>query len=353
MLGLVTVFGLSLAACGNSQGQSNAEDNRNLVNDPYTAQEMMLGTIVNLTVYDEGGQEAIDVTLDRIAELDGMFSMTDENSEIYEINENAGVEPVQVSDEVFHVMEESVYYAELSDGLFDPTVGTVTDLWGIGQEDAGVPTESEIEEAVSLVDYEKIELNEEDQTVYLEEEGMMLDLGAIAKGYITDQAIQTLVDNGVTTGIADLGGDLYVLGDSHRGVDTPWRVGIQNPFAGSGEIVGMVPVKNESVVTSGIYERFIEDDEGNQYHHIMNPETGKPVDNELAGLSLVAPDAITGDGLSTAVFSMGVEQGLEFVNNLNGIEAIFITKDQEIYLSDGYESEFELTDNSFELANVD
>jgi len=345
LLFLIGIVGVTLTACG------TFGDPRELADEPYEAQEFLLGTLANIKVYDEGKEDALNDALARVEELDGMFSMTDSNSEIYAINQAAGQEPVEVSDEVFYVIEQALDYAEESNGLFDPTVGVITDLWGIGQDDARVPSQEEIEEKLPLVDYEKVQLDEEGQTVYLEEEGMMLDLGAIAKGYITDEAARTLVNQGVTTSIVDLGGDIYVIGSSHRAIDDDWRVGIQNPFDERGEIVGIVPVKNESVVTSGIYERYVEDDEGNQYHHIINPQTGYPVNNEIAGLSLVAENSLRGDALSTAVFEMGVEEGLEFVNSKEDIEAVFITKDQEIYLSEGYAEEFELTNEDFELVN--
>lgn len=336
----LSVLAFVLGACGQ-------EDPRALAEEPYEAQEFMLGTLVSVQVFDEGGEEGLNAALDRIAELDGRFSATNEDSEISAVNQAAGQEPVQVSEEVFYVVEESLRYAEESSGRFDPTIGALTDLWGIGQEDAQVPSQEEIDQALELVDYSSVEMNEETQTIYLPREGMKLDLGAIAKGYITDAATQTLVDHGVTTAIVDLGGDIFVLGASNRSIDDPWRVGIQNPFGERGEILGIVPVHDESVVTSGIYERVLEQD-GETYHHLLNPQTGYPFDNELAGLSLVAPSALEGDALATSVFSMGLEEGLSYVNSLEDVEAVFITKEQEIYLSDGYEDEFELTDDSFE-----
>lgn len=344
-LSFLTIF---ITACSNNDAENTGEDSRQLVEEPYERQEFLLGTLVNIKVYDEDSEEALDNAIDRIEELDGVFSMTNQNSEIYAINEASGKEPVEVSDEVYHVVESAVNYAKESDGRMDPTIGALTSLWGIGTEDAAVPSQEEVDEVLPLVDYEQVELNEENQSVYLTEEGMKLDLGAIAKGYITDAATEVLVEEGVTTAIVDLGGDIYLLGSSTRGENDDWRIGVQNPFDDRGEIVGLLPVTDEAVVTSGIYERFITDDEGNEYHHILDPETGFPFENEIAGLSVTAANAMDGDALSTVLFSMGLEEGLKFAATLEDVTAVFITRDNEIYISEGDEANFELLDDSFD-----
>lgn len=348
-LPLLLMVALVVGAC--SGGESNPDDPRDLAEEPYQREEFLLGTLVTIQVFDEGQEEAANLAMERVADLDGRFSMTNESSEIYKVNENAGQEPVEVSEEVFYVLEESLAYAEISEGGFDPTVGALTALWGFGHEDASVPSEEEINQVLPLVDYQKVDLNAENQTVYLQEEGMKLDLGGVAKGFITDEAARVLQDQGVTTALADLGGDIYVIGPSTRGIDEPWRIGIQDPFKGRGEIIGIAPVQDEAIVTSGIYERTVEEGD-RQYHHLIDPETGYPFENEIAGLSLVANSAMVGDALATSVFSMGVEEGLEFVNNDESLEAIFITREREIYLSSGYEDEFQITnEDEFTVMN--
>lgn len=348
-----------LVACSNGAGDSDdtasENDPRELVDEPYERQEFLLGTLVNIKVYDEGKEDALNAAIERIEELDGTFAMTNPSSEVYAINEASGQEPVEVSDEVYYVIEASLNYAEASGGRMDPTIGALTSLWGIGTDHAKVPTQEELDEATALVDYQKVELNEEDQSVYLAEEGMKLDLGSIAKGYITDAATEVLVEEGVSTAIVDLGGDIYLLGASGRGPSDPWRIGVQNPFDDRGEIVGLLPVIDEAVVTSGIYERLVTDDEGNEYHHILNPETGMPFDNEIAGLTVAAETTMDGDALSTVLFSMGLEDGLEYAASLEDVTAVFITRDKEIYVSEGDQVEFELLDDDFEYMgdNVD
>ncbi|PRY82365.1 FAD:protein FMN transferase [Alkalibacterium olivapovliticus] len=343
LLLFVPLFSIVLLAC-------EEEDPRGLADEPYDRTEFLLGTVANIRVYNEGKEEALDKAFDRVQELDEWFAMQNPESEISEVNRQAGIEPVAVSDEVFHVMERALYYAEESDGSFDPTIGVVTSLWGIGQDYAAVPEDDELAEALEVVDYRLIELNEEDQTVYLQEEGMVLDLGAIAKGYITDEAARVLVEEGVNTAIIDLGGDIVVVGNSTRGEDEAWNVGIQNPYGERGDILGMVPVSDRAIVTSGIYERLIRDGD-NEYHHLMDTETGYPIDNNISGISIIADNAMDADALANIAFALGVEAGLEYVNSLDGVDVIYITNEREVFASDGISETVQINDTDFEKIN--
>lgn len=329
-------------------GCQGNDDPRDLASQPYEEDRILMGTMARIQVFNEDKEEAVEAAFSRVEELDLMFSMQNPDSEIAAVNEAAGIEPVSVSDEVYYVMEVALDYAEKSDGRFDPTIGAVTDLWGIGQEDARVPEEEELAEAVEVVDYSLVEMNEEEQSIYLPVEGMTIDLGAIAKGYITDEAARILGEHGVDTAIIDMGGDIFVMGTSARGPEEPWNVGIQDPYEARGQILGMLPVTDEAIVTSGIYERVIEGN-GQTYHHLMNPATGYPFDNEIAGISIIAETALDGDALATIVFSMGVEEGLSYVNELDGVEVIFVTKEYEVVASEGYTGLIEITDDDYEL----
>ena len=151
---------------------------------------------------------------------------------------------------------------------------------------------------------------------------MLLDLGAIAKGFITDQVAEVLKENDVTTAIIDLGGNIYVMGNNPSRKD--WTVGIQDPFAPRGETIGVISESNKSVVTSGIYERVLEVD-GKSYHHLLDPVNGYPFNNDVAGVTIISSKSVDGDGLSTSVFSKGIEGGLEFIEQFEGTEAIFIS----------------------------
>lgn len=347
---LFILFAFVLFGCSNQENNSNnAEQESNLLENPYQKTEIVMGTAVTLRIYDEGKEELIDKAFEKLRELDKITDLRTEGSEIYEINQNAGIAPVKVSDEIFALIKSGIEYSEASDGLFDITVEPLTSLWNIGFDDARKPAQEEIDEVLPLIDYNKVELNEEEKTVFLKEEGMGLDLGAIAKGYFTDLVAQFFSENGVTTAIIDLGGNLYVMGNHPSGRE--WSVGIQDPDANRGKTVGRIFTTNKSIVTSGIYERVLEVD-GEKYHHLLNPFDGYPFENELAGVSIISDKSIDGDGLSTGVYGKGLEEGMEFVETLDGIEAVFVTKDKKVYVTSGLVDEFELTNEEYELAEL-
>ncbi|TVP91341.1 FAD:protein FMN transferase [Alkalibacterium sp.] len=340
---MIPVLSLTLFAC-------NDDDSRGLAEQPYERTEFLLGTVANMRVFNQDGEDAMDKAFDRVKELDEWFSMQNPDSEISEVNRQAGIEPVEVSEEVFYVMERALHFAEESGGSFDPTIGAVTSLWGIGQEYAAVPDQDELDAAVAVVDYQLVELDEDNQTIYLQEEGMVLDLGAIAKGYITDEAARVLVEEGVNTAIVDLGGDIVVVGNSTRGEDDPWNVGIQNPYGDRGDIIGMVPVSDRAIVTSGIYERLVRDGD-DEYHHLMNPDTGYPFENNISGISIIADNAMDADAIANIAFSLGVEEGLDYINGLEGVEVIYTTNDLEVFVSEGITEDVEINHNDFEKVN--
>lgn len=342
-----SLFAMVLAACGT---ENAAESEPNLMEEPDVRREFLMGTYIVLQVYDEGKEEALDDAIARIEELDEKLSSNDAGSEIDAINQAAGENPVEVSDDVFSLIEIAHEYSAVPNSGFDYTIGPITSLWRIGFDDARVPEPEEIEAVLPLVDYSNSELNADEQTVYLTEEGMRIDLGAIAKGYIADEVIEVVKEHDVTTAIIDLGGNVVVMGDSPNRDTGGFNVGVQNPDSSRGEIVGSINLKDKTIVTSGIYERYIEKD-GETYHHLLNPATGYPFDNELAGVTIITDKSVDGDALSTLVFGFGLEEGLEYVNQLENTEGVFITKENEIYTSDGLFDTFNLTDGSFTWIN--
>jgi len=326
----------------------STEEEATILETPYDQTEFLMGTYVSLRVYDEGKEDVLDEAFARVEELEGQIAMNDPSSEIAAINAAAGEESVVVSEDVYTLIETAADYSALPNSGFDYTIGPITNLWRIGFDDARVPEPEEVEAVLPLVDYEKVELNPEEESVYLTEPGMVIDLGAIAKGYITDEVKEVFLENGVTTAIMDLGGNVVVMGDSPTREEGGFNVGVQDPFSDRGEYVGAINLSNRSIVTSGIYERYIEED-GEIYHHLMNPDTGYPFDNNLASVTIISEDSIDGDALSTVVFGFGLEDGLAYVNEQENIEGIFITKDREMYLSDGIGDEFSLTNDSYTL----
>lgn len=334
---------LSLGAC-------TSKEEVKLREKPYERKEFMMGTYVDLRIYDEGKEEVLDLAVERIEELENKLSMNDSNSEIFEINEKAGQSAVQVSEDVFPLIKKSAEYSETNKDGFDYTIGPIVNLWRIGYDDARKPSQEEIDKALPLVNEQNVELDADEQTVFLKKNDMRLDLGAIAKGYITDEAIKVFEENDVTTGSVDLGGNIVIRGNSPSRDEGGWNVGVQNPFTERGGIVGFLNLKDQSIVTSGIYERYLEED-GKQYHHLLSPETGYPFDNEIAGVTIISDYSTDGDALSTAVFALGLEGGLNYVNKEKGIEAIFVTKDKDIYTSDGVTDNFNLSDDEFNWIN--
>lgn len=334
---LVVFFGLLaliLTACGNNQPKINKQ--------PYEDKQFLMGTYVQIRIYDDGKKAVLKPAFARVKELADKITVNEKGSEIDAINDAAGEKPVKVTDDMYYLLKEAYKYSQDSKGGFDMAIGSITSLWRIGFPDARKPAQSEIDQALKLVNYHEVVFNDTDKTVYLKEKGMKLDLGAIAKGYITDEVVKVLQENEVTTAIVDLGGNIFVLGHSPRNDQKEdWTVGIQDPNQARNVVLGSVPESNKSLVTSGIYERYLEAD-GKTYHHLFNPKTGYPFDNDIAGVTIISKKSIDGDGLSTAVFSMGVKNGMDYVEDLKNTEAIFVTKDDQVYVTSGLKDVFKL-----------
>lgn len=320
----------------------------NKVTEPLSKTELLMGTVVTVTLYDSNDEGILDKVFTKVKELESTLSINENGTLVDKINESAGIEPVKVDYDTYTVIKKGLEYAKLSNGLFDISVGPIVKLWNIGLPEAKVPTQEEIDSRIPLVGYSDVELNDEENTVFLKRQGMMIDLGGVAKGYTADVISDILTEEGVKSAIIDLGGNIFAHGLKVDG--STWRIGIQNPFSDRGDIIGTITVKNKSIVTSGIYERYIEKD-GIKYHHILSPKTGYPYENELAGITIISDKSSDGDALSTSVFAMGVEEGMKFVNTQEGIDAIFVTKENKIYITDGIRDIFKLTNTDFTLSN--
>lgn len=320
----------------------------NTKKEPISKSSFFMGTIVNITLYDKFDETILDKVFNKINEIESLLSLNIKDSEINKINNKAGIEPVKVSSITFDVIEKSLEYSKLSNGNFDITIGPLVKLWGIGSENAKLPNDNEILDTLDLINYENIILNKEENSVFLTENNMILDLGAIAKGYIADVISELLLEEGVTKAIIDLGGNIFALGEKSKNEN--WTIGIQNPFENRGAPLGTLSISNQSVVTSGIYERYLEVN-NIKYHHILNPQTGYPYDNNLASVTIVSSKSIDGDSLSTSTFGMGILEGLELVESLKNIEGIFVTKSKEVFISSGLKNNFKLLDDSFVIVN--
>ncbi|MCL2213733.1 MAG: FAD:protein FMN transferase [Treponema sp.] len=324
--------------------------------------EEALGTVCIITLYDQGKNNIYNEMFSRIHEIENLMSVNIPSSDISRINSNAGIAPVHVNEETFKVIQRALYYAQLSGGAFDPTVGPLVLLWGIGAEPR-VPSREEIDQVLPLVNWRNVELNPEESSVFLARRGMALDLGAIAKGYAADEAAKAAKEAGIKRALIDLGGNIVILGAKTD--RSPWRVGIQNPGKDRGEIIGFLQITEQlsagrtaerdsgikkTIVTSGVYERFFEED-GMRYHHLFSPSQGypahitEPAQNNLLSVTIITDISMDADALSTAVFVLGYDKGISLAENIPGTEAIFVFEDRSIIATPG--ADFTITDNTF------
>ena len=350
---------LLFSACGPSGSSQGPES------------EYVLGTICTVNLFEQGTPALYSRVFSRLRELEDILSANREGTDLDKVNKNSGLGPVKVRPEVIEVLEKALEYAEKSNDSLDPTVGPLIKLWGIGTDRARVPGEDEIREALNLIDYHKVEIDKENGTVFLERAGMALDLGAIAKGYAADELVKILTREGVKRAIIDLGGNIFAMGEkkttrsfgdiikglvpggSGKGKaddESFWRIGIQDPREDRGNYLGILKVKNKTVVTSGKYERFFEEG-GKRYHHIFLIENGFPVENGLLSVSIVADKSIDADALSTAAFILGWERGRDLIATVPGAQGIFVSEDLSVRLTPGVEGEFTLTAAEYHLAD--
>ena len=295
-------------------------------------------TVITIEAYTND-ESILDDAIAECQRYDDLLSKTKEGSDVWKIN-HANGERVAVSQETLDIIRKALEYSKLSDGKFDITIEPCVALWDFTGENMGVlPDEAELAEAASHVDYTKVDVT--DEGVQLPA-GETIDLGAIAKGYITDRIKDFLVERGITCGMLNFGGNVLAIGSKPDGSN--WNIGIQDPASTTGESIAVVPVSDSAVVTSGIYERGFDVD-GVRYHHILDTSTGWPVQNELAGITILASDAFDADALSTTVFAMGLEEGTAFVEGLDGVEAVFITRDEQVSWTSGLNDRLTLLNN--------
>lgn len=253
------------------------------------------------------------------------------------LNRAAGQYEVELSDEVLFVLNKAKHYSEICKGSFDITLAPLARLWGIFTSSEKIPLQEEINEALKLTGHNYLSINNELKTSKLEKSGQCVDLGAIAKGYAADRAIEIYKQYGVESAFVNLGGNVAVLGNKPNG--DSFRVGIQNPLLQRGQCLGAVNAANKTVVTSGDYVRYFEKD-NKKYHHILDPRTGYPAESSLMSTTIVSKESIAADALSTAIFILGLEAGIKLIDSQEDMEAIFITKDKEIYVTKGLKEDF-------------
>jgi thiamine biosynthesis lipoprotein len=277
---------------------------------------------------EEEGNSYIDLAIEEISRIERLISSWDPNSQTSEINKNAGIQPVIVDKELFQLIERALKISKLTNGAFDISYASMDKVWFFDGTMTKMPDKKDIEQSVAKVGYQNIILNPEDNSVYLALEGMKIGFGAIGKGYAADKAKALLIEKGVSAGIINASGDLNTWGKQPDQKD--WMVAIVNPL-NKEKVFSWMPVYNSAVVTSGNYEKYVSFN-GVLYSHIIDPRTGYPSTGILS-VTVFTANAELADALATSIFVMGVETGLDFVNQLNGVECIIIDKDSKIITS--------------------
>ena len=288
-----------------------------------------MDTYMTLTAYGEHAKEAVDKAAERVEALDALLSTGNENSEIYQLNQNG---EATLSEEGGYLVERALELYKKTEGAFDIAIYPVMQAWGFPTQDYHVPDDDTLKEKLALADASKVNYDKDTRKIFFDQDGMEIDLGGIAKGYTSSQIMQIYQDCGVTSGLVNLGGNVQALGCKTDG--SKWRVAIQSPDD-TEEYLGILEIEDQAVITSGGYERYFEED-GVTYHHIIDPATGYPADSGLISVTIVSDDGTLADGLSTSLFIMGEEKAAQFWReNSDEFEAIMETSDGELYVTEG------------------
>lgn len=296
-------------------------------NSPVEDTRFLMDTLVRITAYSWNDNVPVTDTIDKVFELmagiESRVSSHISSSEISQIVEQADKVPVHVSRDVIYLISESKKISLETHGLFDPTVGGVQQLWGFESEHAKVPDPSLIQSALNLVDFSQILIN--DSTVFLNKAGMRFDMGGVAKGYIIDEAVQFLIESGITSGIIDAGGDLRIFGIHPK--RKTWRIAIRHPRSETMQFLAVLETEATAVATSGDYERYFVES-GVKYHHILDPKKGYPA-RGCVSVTIVTDNALKADATATAVFVMGPEKGMEFIESALDLEGIIVYEKED------------------------
>lgn len=313
---LICVF--ALTACG-------VQDNREYEKTVYA-----MDTVMTLKAYGTNAEKALNDAQREIERLDNNLRRGNSDSEVYAVNTQKSA---QVSEETAELVKDAIDICEMTNGAFDISIAPIMDLWGFYTKDFYVPTAEEVSEKLEKVDYKNVTVDKNTISV---KDGSQIDLGGIAKGYLSDRIMEIFREDGVESGIVSLGGNVQTLGTKLDGSD--WKVAIQHPD--NDTYIGGLSVSDTAVITSGGYQRFFEQD-GVIYHHIIDPKTGYPSDSGLKSVSIVSENGILADGLSTALFVMGLDEGTKYWREHDGFDAVFMTDDNRIYITEGIADIFE------------
>ncbi len=307
----------------------------------YRKTMILMDTLVTIHVVadsEQAADRAMAKAFEEIAKLDTLLNFFSDTSELAMINRNAGTSGVRVSPETLEVLEKAVYASEKSGGAFDVTIGPEISLWNFFTQKK--PDDATVRERLAFVNYRMLVLDRNASTAELKKKGMLMDLGAIAKGYAADKALDALKKSGIRSGLVAVAGDIKAFGLKPDG--KPWRVGIRNPRqkGKDDEILATLEVRDMAISTSGDYERFFVMD-GERFHHILDPKTGYPA-RGCQSVSIMAKESVTSDSFSTAIFVLGPEKGMKLLRQL-GLEGVIVDSEGKIHITPGLEGRIEFT----------
>ncbi len=315
---IIVLFAIILFLTACNSGDENIEVSKDF---------FAMDTYMSLSATSVSPETALDESYHMILEIENLISRTNEESDIYRLNQSNGA-VVVVSDLTYEILSIAVECAEKTEGAFDPTICAITDLWGIGTEEAAVPTEEEIGLALETVSYENIVLLGENQVQLLN--GAQVALGARGKGYAADQVVEIYEENEILYGVISLSGNVYVYGEKVDG--SLWNIGITDPDDTS-EISITLQTQQTSIVTTGAYERYFEED-GIIYHHIFDAETGYPCETDIKSVTVISENSTIADIYATALFVMGYEEAIAFAQGIEEMSVIIVNEKDEVYVSD-------------------
>ncbi|QCK25289.1 apbE family protein [Streptococcus pyogenes] len=305
-----------------------------------TQQLKLMGTVIDIQIESDKACQQLSRVIDSLYTYKNRFSANDSNSELMAINQAAGVKPVSVHSDLFNLIQIGKAHSLSTPSNLNIAIGPLVQAWRIGFEDARVPSHNLISQQLALTDPRQILIDDKKQTVFLQQVGMALDLGALAKGYITDKIMAYLIEDGIDSALINLGGNVRVHGPNPKSPDKTFRIGIQKPDVKRGQHLGVIKVNNHSVVTSGIYERQFTA-KGKQYHHILDRQTGYPIETDMLSLTVMAPSSLDCEIWTTRLFGLDKATVISCLNSLKHIEGLVVTKDQKIWMSKGLRPYFQ------------
>lgn len=352
-MAILLCFTLNFAGgCSEKREEAQEMLNKYSEEDLHEMTTFAMDTVMQFSIYDENGEQLLTEAEQEIRRLERLFSVTIEDSEIAQLNARAGVDGITLSEDTKKILERGKEIGDLTNQAFDIAISPIVKAWGFTTDgEKHVPSNDTLESLLPLTKIEDLVIDEDTSKAKLLKKGMAVDLGGIAKGYTSDVLVKLLKEKGVTSALFSLGGNIGAIGTKPNG--EKWKVAIENPLDVN-DYVGLLEVQDCFVITSGGYQRYFEEN-GKRYHHIIDSNTGYPADKGLLSVTIISKDGAKADGLSTALFVMGLDEAVQLWRSSNDFEAVFVTEDGRVIATEGAASifTFEGRDNNFKYETLE